>query len=51
MLGKQIKYSKDGKIFFGKAVEINDNGFLIVENEDSNSKIILNTGEISVRIT
>lgn len=51
VLGKQIKYSKDGKNFFGKAVEINDNGFLIVENENSNSKIILNTGKISVRIT
>jgi BirA family biotin operon repressor/biotin-[acetyl-CoA-carboxylase] ligase len=48
ILGEEIEITNKDKVFFAKAVDIDKNGFLIIENKDKTlSK--LNTGEITIR--
>ena len=48
VLKKNIRYQKNGIWTDGIAVEIDDNGALIVETEAG--RVLLNTGEISLRL-
>lgn len=49
VLGKDIRYSRNDGTFFARAVEIDDNGGLIVEDAQG-SRTTLQSGEISLRL-
>ncbi|TJX13884.1 biotin--[acetyl-CoA-carboxylase] ligase [Tissierella creatinini] len=48
VLGMDISYDKNGEIIYGKAVDINQNGNLVVKTRDGKTEI-LNSGEISIK--
>ncbi len=41
-------YDKNGETIYGKAVDINENGNLVVKTRDGKTEI-LNSGEISIK--
>lgn len=49
VLGKTVEFKKDGKVIEGRAVDIDNNGGLIVEAKGSIT--VLNTGEISLKLS
>ncbi len=49
VLGKEVKYIRNDGTYFATAVEIDDNGGLIVEN-DQGERTTLQSGEISLRL-
>lgn len=48
IVGKQIEYFKDNKWFTGTAIEIDNNGALIIQDQSKNI-ITLRSGEVSIR--
>ena len=50
VLNRNISYEKNGATYFAKALDIDDLGGLVVQNEDG-TKTVLNSGEIALRIT
>lgn len=48
VLGKRITFQFKGEEFFGTAIDIDDNGGLVVDMEDGTQRV-LNTGEISIK--
>ena len=49
VLGKEITYLKNGEGFHARAIDIDENGGLVVEHTDG-SRITLQSGEISLRV-
>ncbi len=47
VIGKDIRYIKNGETLFGKVKNINDNGALVVE--DNGVEKIIDTGEVTIR--
>ena len=48
VIGKDITYEQNGIAYFGKAVDIDANGWLVVEDE-CGEKTLLSSGEITIR--
>ena len=48
ILNEKISFTKNGETNFGTAIDINDDGSLVVA-KDNGETVILNTGEISIR--
>ena len=48
ILNEKISFTKNGATNFGTAIDINDDGSLVVA-KDNGETVILNTGEISIR--
>ena len=48
ILNEKISFTKNGATNFGTAININDDGSLVVA-KDNGETVILNTGEISIR--
>ena len=51
VLGKEITYTENGKEQAATAIDIDDDGGLIVKNLSDNSTTVLRSGEISVRVS
>ena len=48
ILNEKINFTKNGVTNFGTAIDIKDDGSLVVAKDDGET-VILNTGEISIR--
>ena len=48
ILNEKISFTKNGATNLGTAIDINDDGSLVVA-KDNGETVILNTGEISIR--
>lgn len=48
VIGKEVRFFKDNVRVSGKAVDIDDNGGLLVDTHEG--RILLNTGEVSLRL-
>jgi len=48
IIGKDIEYNKAGKTYFAKAVDINENGELVVKQNDKT--VILNSGDVKINM-
>jgi BirA family biotin operon repressor/biotin-[acetyl-CoA-carboxylase] ligase len=47
MLGKVISYNKNGELYTAKAIDINNQGNLVVENEQGETYVI-QSGEVTI---
>ncbi|MBR4816327.1 MAG: hypothetical protein IKZ73_03560, partial [Lachnospiraceae bacterium] len=50
VLGKEITYIENGKEQTATAIDIDDDGGLIVKSISDNSMVVLRSGEISLRV-
>ena len=48
VIGREIEYTRDGVTQVGDALDIDEDGWLIVRNKDG-KRVLLNSGEITVR--
>ncbi|MBQ8175027.1 MAG: biotin--[Clostridia bacterium] len=49
VLGREITYQQNGEVFFARALDIDENGGLLVKHADG-SRTTLQSGEISLRV-